>query len=73
MFNIEVHGSSRKVEFRVGEIPTDMKHLHFLAGELKNNATYFITFANVSNANHRVLNGTFGEEPGDTWKPWSYE
>ena len=73
VFNIEVHGSSRKVEFRVGEIPNDMKHLHFLAGELNNNATYFTTFANVSNANHRVLNGTFGEEPGDTWKPWTYE
>ena len=50
MFNIEVNGSSRKVEFRVEEIPNDMKHLHFLAGEHDNNATYFTTFANVSNA-----------------------
>ena len=48
IYTIEVNGSQRLVEFKLAELPNDMKILAFLAGELSNAATYFSTFANVS-------------------------
>ena len=41
-----------KVEFKVTELPNNMKMLSFLAGELPKSATYFTTFANV---NQKIL------------------
>lgn len=50
-----------------------MKMLFFLAGELSNSATYFSTFADVSTATMNELDGTFGSNGKETWKPWKYE
>ena len=47
VFQVKVDGVMRKVEFRVGELPNDMKFLYFLAGEISNNARFFSTFATV--------------------------
>lgn len=46
--------------------------LAFLAGELSLSATYFSTFANVTINDSDEVKGTFGIEPGNTWKPWNY-
>lgn len=59
--------------------------LCFLAGELTNGATFFTTFARVAKNRpdkekfpgskdyyHRKI-GTFGTNPTDTWKPWTYK
>ena len=40
--------------------PSDMKFLCFLNGELRDSATYFLSFANVSKAVYTTLNGKFG-------------
>ena len=61
-----------KVEFRVGELPNDMKMLCTLAGELTNSAKYFASFAKVKDPDH-LQDGTFGNNKGDTWQPWKYE
>lgn len=50
-----------------------MKMLCFLARELSNSATYFSTFADVSTATMNELDGTFGSNGNETWKPWKYE
>jgi hypothetical protein len=50
-----------------------MKMLAFLTSELSNSATYFPSFADVDKKSVGELNGTFGREPTDTWKPWKYE
>ena len=48
VFDVLVKGTKRKVEFKVTQLPNDMKMLSYLAGELSNAATYFSNFANVS-------------------------
>ena len=52
------------VEFRIAELPNDMKMIAFLSEELGNSATFF-SFANV-------CNGTFGEKANNTWHSWEY-
>ena len=47
IFEIATHSGIHKVEFKLAELPNDMKMVAFLAGELSNAATYFCTFANV--------------------------
>ena len=47
-FSVSVNGKVKLVEFRIAELPNDMKMLAFLAGELSNAATYFSTFGNVT-------------------------
>ena len=63
----------RKVEFKLTELPNDMKMLVFLAGELSNAATYFCTFANVKRNEANDCQKTFGEAVGNYWKPFTYE
>ena len=60
------------MKFRIGELPNDMKMIAFLSGELSNSATYFSSFANVSNDNANDIKGTFGVEQSNTWKRWKY-
>ena len=48
VFDVLVKGTKRKVEFKVTQLPNDMKMLSYLTGELSNAATYFSNFANVS-------------------------
>ena len=60
------------VEFRIAELPNDMKMIAFLSGELGNSATFFSSFANVCNDNAGEINGTFGEKANNTWHSWEY-
>ena len=60
------------VEFRIAELPNDMKMIAFLSGELGNSATFFSSFANVCNDNAGEVNGTFGEKANNTWHSWEY-
>lgn len=46
--------------------------LEFLSGELNNSAFYFSSFAHVSISKGTNINGTFGREESETWKPWKY-
>lgn len=66
------NGKQVSVKFRIGELPNDMKMLSFLGGELSNSATFFSSFANVSNDNANDVCGTFGREGKNKWKPWKY-
>ena len=61
------------VTFQFQEFPNDMKMLAMLAGELSNAATYFSSFANVSQHDLTDLNGKFGYDTTCKWKPWSFE
>ena len=62
-----------KVEFMVGGLPNDMKMLSFLAGELSNSSTHFLTFANVCQKESNNYKKSFGLFEGSYWKPWKYE
>ncbi|XP_068748992.1 uncharacterized protein [Montipora capricornis] len=72
-YSVDCSGVSVDVKFCFSELPNDMKMLCFLAGELSNSATYFSTFADVSTATMNELDGTFGSNGKETWKPWKYE
>ena len=67
------NGSLRKVEFKLCELPNDMKMLACLAGELTNSAHFFTTFASVHKDNCRVRHNTFGNEKHNEWKPFPYQ
>ena len=73
VFEITTSDRVRKVEFKLTELPNDMKMLAFLAGELSNAATYFCTFANVKRDEANDYQKTFGEAGGNYWKPFTYE
>ena len=60
------------VRFTVELVPSDMKWLSTVAGELNNAAYYFSTFGNVNNDNKTVINGSLGEDKTCTWHPWDY-
>ena len=62
MFTISTESGSVNVEFKLSELPNDMKMLRFLAGELSNAAKYFTTFANVNTDNHRQCDKTYGKD-----------
>ena len=73
VFNISVNKENMmKVEFKVCEIPNDMKMLSFLGGELSNGATYFCTFANVNLKDSNDYKKTFGLSQNNDWRPFSY-
>ena len=61
-----------KVEFAFGELPSDMKMLCFLSGELSNGAQYFSSFGNVTLKNCFNPTFTFGSTEDHQWKPWNY-
>lgn len=63
----------KKVEFKSGELPNDMKMLSFLAGELSNSTTYFLTFANICQKEANDFRKKFGLTKHYHWLPWSYE
>ena len=73
VFEITTSDRVRKVEFKLTELPNDMKMLAFLASELSNNAaTYFCTFANVKRDEANDCQKTFGEIGGNYCKPFTY-
>ena len=71
VFEVSVHNKICKIEFKVENLPNDMKMLAFLAGELTNSAYYFTTFANVNSSDANDYHKTFGED-GD-WKTFQYD
>lgn len=74
VFRIQIGSENRAIEFKLNELPNDMKMLCFLAGELSNAASYFTTFANVSKESkaHKDPSKTFGYEMHNSWKPFQY-
>jgi hypothetical protein len=44
-----------------------------MSGELNNAATYFSSFANVSQDTKKTMGGSIGNDSSATWKPWKYE
>ena len=69
VFSLNVNNNNVNVEFKLCELPNDMKMLCFLAGELSNAAKYFTTFADVNYDNYRDYRKTFGKD----WKPFNYQ
>ena len=72
-YTIEVNGSQRLVEFKLAELPNDMKMLAFLAGELSNAATYFSTFANVNQKDSNDISKFICENDMKQWQPFTYQ
>ena len=70
---VDCDGKLIDVKFHVSKMPSNMKMLAFLGGELSNAATYFSTFANVSTQNMDPLDGSFSFSGKEMWKPWKYE
>ena len=60
------------VTFTFDLIPTDMKFLAFVNGELSNSSRYFSSFANASTDDLDCLHGSFGITDDKKWKPWKY-
>ena len=60
VFLVSVDTENVKVEFKLAELPNDMKMLSFLAGELSNSAKYFTNFADVNSENYRDYTKSFG-------------
>ena len=74
IFNVVLDtGLSCKIEFKLSELPNDMKMLCCLAGEISNAAHYFTTFADVNSSNSRKIRSTFGVESHHVWKPFPYQ
>ena len=63
-FNIIIGEQTHEVEFKLGELPNDLKMLAFLAGELTNAAHYFVTFANVNKSEKKHFWKTFDDRCG---------
>jgi len=71
VFDINVNEEIVKVEFKLCELPNDMKMLAFLAGELTNSSYYFTTFVNVNQSDANDITKKFGKHDND-WKPFNY-
>ena len=65
--------SGKKVSYTFELVPSDMKFLAFLNGELYNAAIYFSSFANVSKVDSVTVAAKFGTTNDCKWKPWSYK
>ena len=59
------------VKFVLQLVPSDQKWLASMAEELNNAATFFSTFANVSNKNVATLGGQIGDKKA-TWQRWQF-
>ena len=65
-------GDDVTVKFTFDLVPSDMKFLAFINGEISNSACYFSSFANACNTDLNCLEGQFGTDPNCKWKPWRY-
>ena len=72
-FSVSVNGEAKSVEFRIAELPNDMKMLPLLAGELSNAARYFSTFGNVTKKDSNDVSKTLKDPNKRGWEPFSYE
>ena len=66
VFSICIDSADVNVEFKLCELPNDMKMLCFLAGELSNSAKYFTMFADVNTDDCRQY------DKSSDWKPFGY-
>ena len=73
VFHVDVFGNNQPVEFKLGELPNDMKMMCFLAGEISNSAHFFTTFANVSKDDAKKFKKKFGHTDDCEWRPFCYE
>ena len=64
--------SGVNVKFTFDLVPSDMKFLAFINGEISNSACYFSSFANACNTDLNCLDGRFGTDPNCKWRPWQY-
>ena len=71
-FQVDAVGETFKVEFKLAELPNDMKMLYFLAGELSNSAYYFSTFANVNTKNCNEFSRKIGNDEND-WHTFKFD
>ena len=60
------------VKFTFDIVPSNMKFLAFINGEISNSACYFPSFANACNTDLNCLEGQFGTDPNCKWRPWCY-
>ena len=72
MFEVENATKKVKVEYKITELPNDMKMSSFLAGELSNSAAYFTTFANVNQSEANDYKKSFGISSQHSWRPFPY-
>ena len=66
-------GQVKKTEFKVTELPNDIKMLSYLREEFSNASTYFSTFVNVKSADSNDFRKTFDVSKTYFWKPFPYE
>ena len=71
-YSVSLDGKNVYVNFKISELPNDMKMLAFLSGELSNRAKFFSSVADVSTETAKNSSGSFGKEPTNLWKPWTY-
>lgn len=67
----QINGSNVKFSFEL--LPSDMKWLASMGGELSNAAYCFSSFGNVCEETKATINGSLGKGAHNTWQPWSYE
>lgn len=60
------------VKFKFQLIPSDMKWVASMSGELSNSAFYFSSFANVNQGDKGTIGGSIGNSKKDKWHPWDY-
>ncbi|XP_031567133.1 uncharacterized protein LOC116302077 [Actinia tenebrosa] len=74
VYDIEANGTKHACKFILKLIPSDMKWMATMCGELNNAATYFSSFANVNKGNMDTRNSRIGTDPKtSTWQPWTYK
>ena len=67
----QINGLNVKFSFEL--LPSDMKWLASMGGELSNAAYYFSSFGNVCEETKATVNGSLGKGDHNTWQPWSYQ
>ena len=72
-FTISIEEITYFIEFKVQSVPSDMKMLPFLGGELSNAAFYFTTFANINKKDCNDVTKIFSLDGSKSWKPFDYE
>ena len=72
VFELNIADEIVKVEYKIAELPNDMKMLCFLGDELSNSAYYFTKFANANHADCSELNKKIGKDSND-WHPFTNE
>lgn len=65
IFPINIGENTFKIEFKIAELPNDMKMLCILASELSNSAHYFTTFANVNHDDCDNIKKQIGSKAND--------